>query len=135
MNRLLGALALIVATTAAPAFAHSADGVPPQPDLTRNHALARADQLFDRFDLNHDDIVTREEAERLGHKLMLQRAATGRDPAHGLGGHTVRFLKQRFSGAEAVTRQQFEEAMLEHFDEMDANHNGILTAAERLGAK
>jgi len=135
MKRLLGAIALIAAATAAPAFAQLADSVPPQPDLTRNQALERADQLFDRFDLNHDGQVTRDEAERLGRKLMLQRAATGRDPAQGLGGHTLRFLKQRFSGAETVTRGQFEEAMLEHFDEMDVNHDGILTAAERLGAK
>jgi len=135
MKRLFGAIALFVAATAAPAFAQPADSVSPQPDLTRNQALERADQLFDRFDLNHDGVVTRDEAERLGRKLMLQRAATGRDPAHGLGGHTVRFLKHRFSGVEAVTRQQFEQAMLDHFDEMDANHDGILTAAEREGAR
>ena len=135
MKRLLGAIALIAAATAVPVFAQHADSLPPQPDLTRNEALERADQLFGRFDLNHDGIVTRDEAERLGRKLMLQRAATGRDPAHGLGGHTVRFLKHRFAGAEAVSREQFEGAMLEHFDEMDVNHDGILTVAERLGTK
>jgi Ni/Co efflux regulator RcnB len=135
MKKLLSAVALIAAVAAEPALAQSADSASQQPDLTRNQALERADQLFDRFDLNHDGVVTRDEAERLGHKLMLQRAATGRDPAQGLGGHTLRVLKQRFSAAETVDRGQFEEAMLEHFDEMDVNHDGILTAAERLGAK
>jgi hypothetical protein len=135
MKKLLGAIALIAAATAAPAAAQPTDNAADQPDLTRNEALERADQLFDRFDLNHDGLVTRDEAERLGRKLMLQRAATGRDPAHGLGGHTLRFLKRRFSGVEAVTRQQFEQAMLEHFDEMDVNHDGILTAAEREEAR
>jgi hypothetical protein len=32
-----------------------------------------------------------------------------------------------------VTEQQFEQAFLAHFDQMDANHDGILTAAERDG--
>jgi len=135
MKRLLSAIAFLAAATAAPAFTQPADNSPPQPNLTRSRALERADQLFDRFDLNHDGIVTRDEAERLGRKLMLQRAASGRDPAHGLGGHTLRFLKHRFAGVDGVRRQQFEEAMLEHFDEMDVNHDGILTDAERLGGK
>jgi hypothetical protein len=34
-----------------------------------------------------------------------------------------------------VTKEQFEGAMLAHFDQMDANHDGILTAAEREGAR
>jgi hypothetical protein len=135
MKKLLGAIALIAVATAAPAAAQPLDSAAQQPDLTRNQALERAGQLFDRFDLNHDGVVTREEAERLGRKLMLQRAATGRDPAHGLGGHTLRFLKHRFAGVEAVTKEQFEGAMLAHFDQMDANHDGILTAAEREGAR
>ena len=97
MKRLLSAIAFLAAATAAPAFTQPADNSPPQPNLTRSRALERADQLFDRFDLNHDGIVTRDEAERLGRKLMLQRAASGRDPAHGLGGHTLRFLKHRFA--------------------------------------
>jgi hypothetical protein len=134
MKKLLGAVALIAAATAAPTFAQPVDNTA-QPDLSRNQALERADQLFDRFDLNHDGVVTRDEAERLGRKLMLQRAATGRDPAHGLGGHTLRFLRHRFAGVEAVTKLQFEDAMLEHFDEMDVNHDGILSAAEREGAR
>jgi hypothetical protein len=102
-----------------------------QPDLTREQARDRADQLFDRFDLNHDGFVTREEAQSLGRKLLLQRAATGRDVAPGIGGHTLRFLKRRFTGLQAVTKPQFEGAFLAHFDEMDVNRDGILTAAER----
>ena len=135
MKKLLSVIALLVAATAAPAFAQPAESPVEQPDLSREQALERADQLFDRFDLNHDGLVTRDEAERLGRKLMLQRAATGRDPAHGLGGHTLRCLKHRFAGVDAVTKQQFEDAMLEHFDGMDVNHDGILTAAEREEAR
>ena len=106
-----------------------------EPDLPRAQALERADTLFERFDLNHDGIVTRAEAELVGSKLLLLRAATGRDEAPGIGGHTLRFLRQRFTGLEAVTKLQFEAAFLAHFDQMDVNHDGILTAAERLQAR
>jgi hypothetical protein len=106
-----------------------------QPDLTRDQARDRADQLFDRFDLNQDGLVTREEAQTLGRKLLLLRAATGRDVAPGIGGHTLRFLERRFAGVEAVTKPQFEAAFLAHFDEMDINHDGVLTAGERERAR
>ena len=106
-----------------------------EPNLTRAQALERADQLFERFDLNHDGYVTRQEAELLGGKLLLIRASTGRDEAPGIGGHTLRFLRHRFAGLQAVTKTQFEAAFIAHFDDMDANHDGILTAAERSGAR
>ena len=106
-----------------------------QRGLSRGQARDRADQLFERFDLNHDGYVTRGEAQLLGSKLLLLRASTGRDFAPGIGGHTLRFLERRFAGVDAATRQQFEAAFLAHFDEMDVNHDGILTAAEREQAK
>jgi hypothetical protein len=106
-----------------------------QPDLTREQARERADQRFDQFDLNHDGIVTRQEVERLGPKLLFLRASTGRDFAPGIGGHTLRFLKHRFAGVQSATRPQFEAAFLAHFDQMDTSHDGILTAAERQQAR
>jgi hypothetical protein len=106
-----------------------------QRNLSRAQARDRADQLFERFDLNHDGYVTRGEAQLLGGKLLLLRASTGRDLAPGIGGHTMRFLKHRFAGVEAATRQQFEAAFLAHFDQMDVNRDGILTAAERKRAR
>jgi hypothetical protein len=116
----------------------SATGVtaqpPPPSDLTRQQVRDRADELFDRFDLNHDGHVTRSEARVLGRRLLLLRAATGRDVAPGIGGHTLRFLEHRFAGRQEVTKPQFEAAFLAHFDDMDVNHDGILTAAERQEA-
>jgi hypothetical protein len=103
----------------------------PQPDLTREQARERADQLFQMFDLNHDGVVTRKEAQSLGRRLLMQRASTGRDVAPGIGGHTLKFLEHAFAGRQSVTELQFEDAMLAHFDQMDVNHDGILTAAER----
>ena len=128
-------LSVITGAIAASLCAMTASAQASEPDLTRAQALERADQLFQRFDLNHDGCVTRQEAELLGGKLLLIRASTGRDEAPGIGGHTLRFLRRRFAGLQAVTKTQFEAAFIAHFDGMDANHDGILTAAERSGAR
>jgi len=125
---------LLIAAALAAATPATANDPAFQPDLTRAEALVRADQLFDRFDLNHDGYVTHAEAVAEGRKLVLLRMVTGRDSAPGLGGHTLEYLKARFDSAPFVTRPQFEAAWLAHFDAMDTNHDGILTAAERVAA-
>lgn len=102
-----------------------------QPDITREEARARAQHLFAEFDLDDDGVVTRKEAKSVGMRLLMQRASTGRDVAPGIGGQTLKYLETAFAGMQAVSEQQFEHAFLGHFDEMDANHDGILTAAER----
>ncbi|MEG3153747.1 EF-hand domain-containing protein [Sphingomonas sp. RB1R13] len=129
----LMAAALLAAAAPALAHAHARDGATP-PDMTRAQALERADSLFAQFDANHDGLVTREEARSVGGKLLLRRAALHRDVAPGIGGHTLDYMKRSFATAQSVTRPQFEAAMLAHFDEMDVNHDGILTAAERADA-
>ena len=125
-------IALAIAISAVPSPATDAN---PPADLTRDEARNRADGLFATFDTNGDGIVTREEAQHEGKKLMLRRAATGHDAAPGIGGHTLRFLEQRFAKAESITKAEFEDAFLAHFDEMDTNHDGILTAIERQKAR
>jgi Ca2+-binding EF-hand superfamily protein len=106
-----------------------------QPDITREQARSRAQQLFAMFDVNHDGVVTRTQARSVGMRLLMRRAATGRDVAPGIGGHTLRYLETAFSGMQSVTEQQFEDAFLAHFDQMDANHDGILTGAERQNGR
>jgi Ca2+-binding EF-hand superfamily protein len=108
------------------------------PDLapiTRDEALKRADSLFGQLDLNHDGIVTRDEALRATMQLRAERKATGVDVAPGIGGHTARFLERQFEGVESINQQEFEQAMLAHFDEMDLNHDGVLSTEERQQAK
>ena len=135
MKSLLVTLALGAALFSIPALAAADHGASQtsagKPDLTRQQAQERADVLFDMFDANHDGSITRAEAQQVREKLMVQHASTGKDMAPGIGGHTLKFLERAFSGADSVSRQQLEQAMLAHFDEMDLNHDGIVTAAER----
>jgi len=134
MTKLLVALGLSAALSTAAGAASSSRSAN-QPDLMRRQAIERADSLFDTFDINRDGIISRAEADQVGMKLLELRVTTGKDPAPGIGGHTRRFLERAFAGAESVTRQQFEQAMLAHFDQMDLNHDGVVTAAERERAR
>lgn len=132
--------AIFIAACATPAFAQAS---PPQAGavpadlapITRDEALQRADSLFNQLDLNHDGTVTRDEALQATMQLRAERKATGVDVAPGIGGHTARFLERQFEGVQSINRQQFEQAMLAHFDEMDLNHDGVLSTEERQQAK
>jgi Ca2+-binding EF-hand superfamily protein len=138
MKRLMLAAALtaaLMAEAGAQAATPAAVATPAADSITRDEALGRADNLFELLDSNHDGILTRGEAERSGLRLRALGASLHRDIAHGIGGHTMRFFEHRFADSKTVTREQFEQAMLAHFDAMDANHDGILTADERGGAQ
>ena len=129
IKRLTLALASVAMVSSTAGIARSHGATPP--DITREQARARAQQLFATFDVNGDGIVTREEAKTVGRRLLLQHAATGRDTAPGIGGRTRKYLENAFAGMQWVTEQQFDDAFLAHFDEMDTNHDEILTSTER----
>lgn len=127
ITTILGCTASMLAIQASAAVLAGSEITP----LTRQQAVQRADALFDQFDLNHDGSISRDEAASAGGRLMMQRAMTGRDVAPGIGGHTLKFMEHAFAGVERVDRKQFEQAMLAHFDQMDSNHDGVLSVAER----
>lgn len=124
----LGALVSTQAGAQAPAAQTPVAQTQP---LTRQQAADRADRLFDMLDLNHDGILTRDEVMQAGRHLRAERLLTGRDVAPGIGGHTARYLERSFSSVESATKPQFRAALLAHFDKMDRDHDGVLTAEER----
>ena len=87
-------------------------------DQTRAQAQQRADMMFQRFDLNHDGTVTRQEAEQAASQF-------------GAGGRGEKMIDRVFGDAQALTLQQFEAQSLARFDRDDLNQDGTVTAAER----
>ena len=121
MNKLFVTLALGAAVVSTAAIAQDEQGGRGQymQDQTRAQAQQRAVDMFQRFDLNHDGVVTRQEAEQ---------AAT----QFGAGGDRVqRMLDRTFGTAQSLTLQQFQAEALAHFDRDDLNHDGVVTVAER----
>jgi hypothetical protein len=118
---ILAALGAVLA--ASPAAAQGHGGMMMQ-DMTRAQAQQMADAMFQRFDLNHDGVITREEAEQAASQF-------------GGAGNTrsERMIDRVFGDAQSITLQQFEAQSLARFDRDDANHDGVVTVAERQQAR
>lgn len=91
-------------------------------DMTRAQAQGQADGMFQRFDLNRDGIVTRQEAQQVAAQF-------------GAGDRAERMIDRIFGVAQSLTLQQFEAQQLARFDRDDANHDGTVTVAERQAAR
>jgi hypothetical protein len=87
-------------------------------DMTRAQAQQRADMMFQRFDLNHDGTVTRQEAEQAASQF-------------GAGARAEKMIDRVFGDEQSLTLQQFEAVSLARFDRDDLNHDGTVTVAER----
>ena len=114
------------ATQATPAAPNARSGRM-QADRTRAQAQQMADAMFQRFDTNHDGLLTRDEAQQA---LAAAAAARGED-SDGTDGRAQRMLDRMLGGAVSVTLAQFENQALTRFDREDLNHDGVVTAAER----
>ena len=119
MKTLLVSIALGATIISTQAIAQERGGFMQQ-DMTRAQAQQMADAMFQRFDTNHDGVVTRDEAQ--------QAAAQ-------FGGRGQRMIDRVFGTAQSLTLQQFEAQSLARFDRDDLNHDGIVTAAEREQAR
>ena len=122
MHKTLIPLALGAAVASTVAMAQSQ---PPQDgrggmmrDMTRVQAQQMADGMFQRFDLNHDGVVTRQEAGQAASQF-------------GAGQRAERMIDRMFGPAQSLTLPQAEAAALARFDRDDLNHDGVVTAAER----
>ena len=119
MRTLLAGIALGAAIISTSAIAQEAGGSMQQ-DMTRQQAQQRADQMFQRFDINHTGLITRQQAEQM---------------AAQFGDRGQRMVDRIFGSAQSLTLQQFEAQQLARFDAMDLNHDGTVTAAEREQAR
>jgi hypothetical protein len=125
MSKLLVTIALGAATVSSAAFAQDDQGGGRgrmMQDQTRAQAQQRADAMFQRFDVNHDGVVTIQEAQQVASQF-------------GGGDRIQRIIDRTFNGAQSLTLQQFEAQALARFDRDDLNHDGVVTAAERQQAR
>jgi len=119
MKTWLAGVALGAAIVSTSAIAQEGGGYMQQ-DMTRAEAQQRADQMFQRFDVNHRGVITRQDAEQM---------------AAQFGERGQRMIDRVFGSAQSLTLQQFEAQQLARFDAMDLNHDGTVTAAERQQAR
>jgi hypothetical protein len=125
MTRLVLTLALgaaMISTAAVAQDEHGGRGGWAQQDMTRQQAQQMADGMFQRFDANHDGVISREEATQAAAQL-------------GGGERAQKMIDRAFGSAQSLTLQQFEAQALGRFDRDDANHDGVVTAAERQQAR
>jgi hypothetical protein len=113
---------LIAAVAAATA---TASGAQMGGDMSRQQASQFAAMMFQRFDLNHDGVVTRQEVDQA-------RGKTGSERPHG---HTDRMVARMFGDSQSITLAQAQAQALARFDAQDLNHDGVVTAAERDQAR
>lgn len=111
-----------------------------------------ANRMFDRVDGDHNGSITREEMSqararrqaRRGERIAGRPDGPPRSGMRGPGGPGMRghrlmrgqrVAMRMFGELGFITREQFRQHAMERFDRADADHNGMLTAAERRAAR
>jgi hypothetical protein len=128
MNKLVLAIALgatILSTQAVAQNAPDADAdTGGGRQITRDEARAFADSMFQRLDINHDGVVTRDEAEQ--GLAQFSRDGSGKHAAKG-----EKMIDRVFGTSQSVTEQQFDALAVAKFDRQDVNRDGVVTPDER----
>ena len=125
MNKLFFAIAIgatMISSPVAAADRHGDRGGWDQ-QITRQQAQQLAQSMFQRFDLNHDGVVTLKEAEKATSSMGF------------VGDRAGRMLDRVFGDAQSLTLQQFEAQSLARFDREDLNHDGVVTPGEGAQAR
>jgi len=137
------AVAVACLALATPALAVPAKQapVPSSGNVTRAQMQAQVKQIFDRADTDHDGYMSKAEfGARMG-------AVLNRTPPGTPGAPTKQQAQEMLSAADAafkavdsdgdgkLSRAEAGKRPLEAFDMMDANHDGILTVAEKIAAR
>ncbi len=110
---------------------------------------ARMNQRFDTMDTNRDGALSREEFaaahagskaghDGAGHKAMGDKGMGHKGMGHGRMGHKgmggMMMMGMDANGDRTITRDEFVNGALKHFDTADANRDGKLTSEERRSA-
>ena len=104
------------------------------PPVHRNDVQRRADLMFDKCDANHDGILTIAEYHAALAAIVKARGGTPTPQGWAIVDAQFAAVDQTHSGR--VTRAQFVDAALAHFDGADLNHDGTVTPKEaRMAAK
>jgi hypothetical protein len=99
----------------------------------------RGERMFDHLDINHDGNISRDEfnqahARHAGPDGAMHGSGPDGPGAAGPGGPGMRGARM-FGAQGFLTQAQFRERALARFDRADADHNGVLTTAERQAAR
>jgi Ca2+-binding EF-hand superfamily protein len=103
------------------------DGKLDRADREAMHAKIAA-EMFDRTDANHDGMISRDEWNAGAAKMAEMHGGPGmrgRPMMRHMG------MMADTDGDRAISRDEFQKRALEHFDRVDANHDGTISAAER----
>ena len=97
------------------------------------HARMAA-EMFDRADTNRDGMISRDEWHAGAARLAEMRGHDG--PMMGGGMHGRPMMRHMAmmadaDGDRALSRDEFTKRALDHFDRVDANHDGKISAEER----
>jgi hypothetical protein len=114
-------------------------------DANRDGKLDAADrtahmgQMFDEIDADHNGSISREEfaaAHQRGPEGGERREHAGMPGGRQPGGMGMMMVKMADGNKDgSVTRDEFMGMAGQHFDKMDANHDGKLTKEERKSAR
>lgn len=103
------------------------DGKIDRADREAMHARM-ASEMFDRTDANHDGMISRDEWNAGAAKMAEMHGGQGmrgRPMMRHMG------MMADTDGDRTISREEFQKRALQHFDRVDANHDGKISAAER----
>ncbi len=98
------------------------------PPVQRADVQQRAERMFDRCDTNHDGVLTL--AEYHAALAAIVKAKGGTPTPKGWAIVDAQFATVDQAHTGRVTRAQFVDAALAHFDGADINHDGTVTPKE-----
>ncbi len=104
------------------------------PPVQRIAVQQRAENMFERSDTNHDGILTLAEYHAALAAIVKAKGGTPTPKGWAMVDAQFAAVDQTHSGR--VSRAQFVDAALAHFDGADLNHDGTVTPKEaRMAAK